>query len=389
MIDSESTQSSFARSAQEKLEVLPDDRHNRELVSNVHPADWMNPEPRGRYNLVVIGAGTAGLVCAAGAAGLGAKVAVVERHLMGGDCLNYGCVPSKALIRSSRAYVAIRDSSLYGMDVPGHASVNFAAVMERLRRLRAGISHHDSAARFRALGVDVFLGEGRFTGPDSVEVAGKTLRFKKAVIATGARAVHPRIKGLAEAGFLSNESVFSVTERPERLAVIGGGPIGCEMAQAFQRLGTQVVLFHKHDHILDREDRDAAEIIQNRFIKEGVLLVLNSNPLQVETREGQKVIHFEAAGKTDSVVVDAVLVGAGRAPNVEHLNMEAAGVKYDTRRGVSVDDFLRTTNPAIFAAGDICMAYKFTHTADAAARIVIQNALFRGSKRLSALVVPW
>jgi pyruvate/2-oxoglutarate dehydrogenase complex dihydrolipoamide dehydrogenase (E3) component len=373
----------------EKIEILPDDGHNRELVSNVHPPGWRNPHPADRYNLVVIGAGTAGLVTAAGAAGLGAKVALAERHLMGGDCLNYGCVPSKALIRSSRAYAEFRASQDYGIEVPEGMKVDFSLVMERLRRLRAEISHHDSAQRFKDLGVDVFLGHAVFTGSNTIDVDNKSLRFKKAVIATGARAVHPGIKGLAEAGFLTNETVFSLTTRPSQLAVIGGGPIGCEMAQAFQRLGSQVILFHKNDHILDREDSDAAEIIQNRFIKEGIRLILNSDLKEVETVNGEKVIHFEVSGKRDSIVVDEILVGAGRAPNVEHLNLEAAGVRYDTRKGVFVDDYLQTTNPAIFAAGDIAMIYKFTHTADAAARIVIQNALFKGSKKLSALTVPW
>jgi len=373
----------------ERVEVLPVDAHNGELVSNVHPSDWVNPEPAERYNLVVIGAGTAGLVSAAGAAGLGAKVALVERHLMGGDCLNYGCVPSKALIRSSRVHSVIRGSEKYGIEIPGGASVEFPLVMQRLRRLRAEISHHDSAQRFKDLGVDVFLGHGVFTGPNAIEVAGKALHFKKAVIATGARAVHPGIKGLADAGFLTNETVFALTTRPARLAVIGGGPIGCEMAQAFQRLGSQVILFHKNNHILDREDSDAAEIIQNRFISEGIRLVLNSNLEEVETVNGEKVIHFEVGGVRDSIAVDEILVGAGRAPNVENLNLEATGVQYDTRRGVFVNDHLQTTNPAIFAAGDISMTYKFTHTADAAARIVIQNALFKGSKKLSALTVPW
>lgn len=376
-------------SSDPKIEVLPDDGYNRELVSNVHPQDWVNPEPADRYNLVVVGAGTAGLVTAAGAAGLGAKVALVERHLLGGDCLNYGCVPSKALIRSSRAYAEILVSQNYGIEVDGKAIVDFSAVMERLRKLRAKISHHDSAKRFRELGVDVFMGNAGFTGPDTVEIGGRSLRFKKAVIATGARAVHPAIKGLSEAGFLTNETVFSLTERPSRLAVIGGGPIGCEMAQAFHRLGSQVVLFHKNDHILDREDGDAAEIIQNRFIREGIRLILKSNLKEVRVVNGEKVIHFEVGGKPDSIAVDEILVGAGRAPNVENLNLEAADVQYDTRKGVFVDDYLRTTNPAIFAAGDISMNYKFTHTADAAARIVIQNALFKGSKKLSALTVPW
>ena len=238
--------------------VLPHDAHNQALISNVHPPDWRNPEPAPCYNLVVIGAGTAGLVTAAGAAGLGAKVALVERHLLGGDCLNVGCVPSKCMIRSSRVVADIRDANQFGIKVPQGVDADFPVVMERMRRLRARISVHDSARRFKDMGVDVFLGEGRFSGSDTVEVAGKTLRFKKAVIATGTRPVHPIIDGLAEAGFLTNETVFCLTERPRRLAVIGGGPIGCELAQAFRRLGSEVILFHNASHILNREDGDAA-----------------------------------------------------------------------------------------------------------------------------------
>lgn len=374
--------------ATERIEVQPDDELNRELVRHAHPADWVNPDPAPRYNLVVIGAGTAGLVTAAGAAGLGAKVALVEKHLMGGDCLNVGCVPSKTLIRSAGVAHEVREAWKYGVKVDG-VEVDFPAVMERMRSVRARISLHDSVHRFKALGVDVFLGHARFTGPDQVEVAGKKLRFKKAVIASGARAVHPDIKGLAEAGFLTNETVFSLTTLPPRLAVFGGGPLGCEMAQAFQRLGSRVVLLHKHDRILNREDRDAADLIQKTFVEEGITLALNVRFHEVERRGGEKIVHFEANGVKDSVTVDEILIGAGRAPNVADLGLEAAGVQYDSRRGVQVDDHLRTTNPRVYAAGDICMNYKFTHAADAAARIVIQNALFKGSKRLSALTVPW
>jgi len=373
----------------ESLEVVPMDEHNRELAANTHPSDWINPEPAGRYNLVVIGAGTAGLVTAAGAAGLGAKVALVERHLLGGDCLNYGCVPSKCIMRSSRVLREIADASRYGITVDGNVRADFPAVMERMRGLRARISHHDSVSRFSGLGVDVFLGHARFVGPDAVTVGGKTLRFSRAVIATGARAAHPGTKGLAEAGFLTNETVFSLTRQPRKLAVFGGGPIGCELAQAFQRLGSEVTLFHKNDHILDREDSDAADILQKRFLQEAVRLVLNCNVLKVELRGTQKVVHFEVEGRKDTIVVDEILVGAGRVPNVENLGLEAAGVDYDSRAGVQVNDRLRTTNPKIYAAGDVSMKYKFTHMADAAARIVIQNALFRGSKKLSALTVPW
>lgn len=369
-------------------DVTPKDAYNNELVENVRPAYWKNPEPDGRYNLVVIGAGTAGLVTAAGAAGLGAKVALVESHLLGGDCLNYGCVPSKSLIRSSRVASDIGRAGEYGIKVPP-GEVDFTAVMERMRRLRASISHHDSAERFKGLGVDVFLGNGLFTGPSTVEVAGKTLRFRRAVIATGARPVHPRIRGLQEAGFRTNETIFSLTERPARLAVIGAGPIGCEMAQTFQRLGCQVILLHKNDHILDREDADAAEIVQKRFVQEGIHLVLKSSIKVVAEFDGEKVIHFEIDGREEAVAVDGILVGAGRAPNVAGLNLEAAGVQYDSHRGVFVNDYLQTTNPRIYAAGDVCMAKKFTHAADAAARIVIQNALFKGSKKLSSFTVPW
>lgn len=369
--------------------VLPHDKYNDVLGSNVHPTDWQNPEPATRYNLVVIGAGTAGLVTAAGAAGLGAKVALVERHLLGGDCLNVGCVPSKAIIRSSRVVADLRDASQFGIQSPRGIEVDFPAVMERMRRLRARISDHDSAKRFKELGVDVFLGEGRFSGPDTVEVGGKALRFSKAVIATGTRPVHPGIDGIAEAGFLTNETVFSLTERPGRLAVIGGGPIGCELAQAFRRLGSEVVLFHNASHILNREDSDAAEILQQSFIRDGIRLILNCKTRKVEKKNGEKVIHIECGGETETIVVDEILAGAGRAPNVEGLNLEAVGVKYDKRGGVEVNENLQTTNPRIYAAGDICLKYKFTHTADATARIVIQNALFLGRKKVSALTIPW
>jgi len=371
-------------------EVLPHDSHNATLVANVHPSDWQNPEPQRRYNLVVIGAGTAGLVTAAGAAGLGATVALVERHLLGGDCLNVGCVPSKCVIRSSRVVGELRAAAQLGVRVPDGVEVDFAAVMERMRRLRAQISQHDSARRFQhELGVDVFLGDARFSGADSVEVAGKTLRFKKAVIATGARAAHPDIAGLAAAGFLTNETVFSLTERPRRLAVIGAGPIGCELAQAFRRLGSAVVLFNDLSHILNREDADAAEIVQRAFVREGIELVLSARITGVSTRGTDKLVRYQTAAGAGEVAVDEILVGAGRAPNVDGLNLEAVGVHYDRARGVLVNDALQTANPRIYAAGDVCMQWKFTHAADFAARIVIQNALFFGRKKLSALTMPW
>ncbi len=370
--------------------ALPEDAYNQTLVANVHPRDWTNPEPAPSYNLVVLGGGTAGLITAAGAAGLGARVALVEREHLGGDCLNVGCVPSKALLRAARAVADVRDAGQYGVEVPPGTQVNFPAVMERMRRLRSEISPHDSAQRYRdELGVDVFLGEGRFVDSDSVEVDGRHLRFRRAVIATGARAMPLPIPGLAEAGYLTNETVFSLTELPKRLAIIGAGPIGCEMAQAFARFGSQVTLLEVMPQILIREDKDAAALIQSALIRDGVSLVLGCQITGVE-RDGQdKVLHLEKDGQREEVRVDAVLLGVGRAPNVEGMNLEAVDVEFDTKQGVKVDDRLQTTNPRIYAAGDICSPYKFTHMADALARIVIQNTLFVGRAKASALTVPW
>ncbi len=371
------------------VEVLPKDEHNRQLVANVHPPDWVNPEPAPRYNLVVIGAGTAGLVAAAGAAGLGAKVALIERELLGGDCLNVGCVPSKALIRAARAAAQVRDAAPLGIHVPPGVQVDFSSIMRRMRRLRARISTHDSAARFRSLGVDVYLGQAAFTSASTVQVAGKTLRFRKAVIATGARAHHPPIPGLAEAGYLTNETVFTLTELPPRLAVVGAGPIGCELAQAFARFGSRVHLLGNHPQILPREDSDAALRVEKALRRDGVEFTLNCQIDRLERRGHEKVVHLTCDQGQQQMVVDEVLIGAGRAPNVDDLNLDAAGVRHDKRDGVAVNDRLQTSNRNIYAAGDVCSRFKFTHAADAMARIVVQNALFKGRAKASALTIPW
>ena len=373
----------------DKTLILPDSPENRELTDNVHPSGWLNPEPSGCYNLVVIGGGTAGLICAAGAAGLGAKVALIERHLLGGDCLNMGCVPSKGVIRASRAFHDARNSAEFGVRGGKGVDFDFSVAMERMRRLRAKISHHDSARRFRdELGVDVFIGQGSFSGPGTVEIDGKTLRFKKAAVCSGARAAALPIPGLAEAGYLTNETVFSLTDLPPRLAVIGAGPIGCEMAQSFARFGSQVTLIEAGTTILGREDGDAAEVLQATFVKEGIELQLGVKIIEVEKRGKEKVLRLERDRQTVEVVVDEILVGVGRAPNIEGLELEKAGILYD-KSGVTVSDTLQTSNPNVYAAGDICSPYKFTHTADAQARILIANALFMGRQKTSALTIPW
>jgi pyruvate/2-oxoglutarate dehydrogenase complex dihydrolipoamide dehydrogenase (E3) component len=361
--------------------ILPRDEANLELLSKVHPPDWRNPAPKDRYHLVVVGAGTAGLVTAAVAGSLGARVALVERHLLGGDCLNVGCVPSKAVI------AAAKHARLAG----GATPEAFAEAMQRMRRIRARIAHEDSAERYtREFGVDVFLGEARFAGPDRAVVAGAELRFRRAVVATGARASAPPVPGLAGSGFRTNETIFELTRRPARLAVIGGGPIGCELAQAFQRLGVRVHLLEMGGHVLEREDADAAEIVQGALVRDGVDLVLGCRIEQVLRQEDEILLRLKRAdGRPEVLAVDELLVAAGRAPNVEELGLEAAGVAFDPGRGVQVDDRLRTTNRRIYAAGDVCMAWKFTHAADAAAKLVVQNALFGGRKKLSSLVMPW
>lgn len=371
------------------MHVLPSDAANTALVANVHPRDWVNPEPAGRYNLVVIGAGTAGLVCAAGAAGLGAKVALIERSLMGGDCLNVGCVPSKGMIGAARALFSARGGEDFGVRGGATLDFDFPAAMERMRRLRAAISPHDSARRFRdELGVDVFFGQGRFVGPDCIEVEGKQLRFHRAALCTGGRAVLPPVSGLVEAEPYTNETVFTLTELPKRLAVIGGGPIGCELAQAFARFGSRVILLDQAPHLLGREDADAAAILEAAFAREGIDLRLQATITRVERHWLEKTIRFQQGGCEHEVGVDAILVAAGRVPNIEGLDLEAAGIEFD-RNGVRVDDRLQTTNPQVYGAGDICSPFKFTHTADAQARILIANALFKGRQRVSRLVVPW
>jgi pyruvate/2-oxoglutarate dehydrogenase complex dihydrolipoamide dehydrogenase (E3) component len=373
----------------EVLLTAPANSYDHQLISNLHPLDWRNPQPLDRYNLVVIGAGTAGLVTAAAAAGLGARVALIERELMGGDCLNYGCVPSKALLRAARSIADARSAGEYGADVPPNIAVDFVAIMERMRRLRVELSERDSVSRYHGLGVDVFIGEGRFSGPDSIEVGGQRLRFSRAVIATGSRAAVLSIPGLTETGFLTNESIFSLTALPRRLVVIGAGPIGCELAQAFSRFGSRVTLAEIESRILPREDADAARVVKNALVRDGIEIIENCRIRSAQVAANEKNIKLEAGGTSRQIAFDEMMVAAGRVLSLDGLRLEAAGVEYDQRTGVKVDDHLRTTNRRVFAAGDVCSAYKFTHIADAMARIAVRNALFYGREKFSALTIPW
>ncbi|HYB99941.1 MAG TPA: mercuric reductase [Candidatus Limnocylindrales bacterium] len=373
----------------ERSAVEPLDEHNRTLLANVAPATWRNPAPARRYNLVVLGAGSGGLISAAVAAGLGARVALVERNLMGGDCLNFGCVPSKTLIRCARRVAEAQ--ALLGSQPLDHERLDeeFARAMARVRAARAEISADDSAHRYRdEMGIDVFIGSARFTSADAIDVGGATLRFRKAIVASGARAAVPPVPGLAEAGFLTNETIFNLTQRPRRLAVIGGGPIGCELAQAMARLGCQVTVLDVAARLLPREDADAADIVARRLVRDGVSLALGVEISGVTRSAGGRTVRYTSARGAGEVVVDEILVATGRAPNVEGLGLEAAGVRFG-KRGIEVDDNLRTTNAAVFAVGDCCLQWQFTHAADAAAKIAVQNALFFGRKKMSGLAMPW
>jgi pyruvate/2-oxoglutarate dehydrogenase complex dihydrolipoamide dehydrogenase (E3) component len=375
--------------------LLPGDPYDRRLLAHVHPADWMNPEPRGRYHLVVVGGGTGGLVTSAIAAALGARVALVERRLLGGDCLNAGCVPSKALVSAARGWHAARQAAerFGGPAVAGDG--DFGMVMDRMRRIRSEISGHDGAARFRDLGVDVFLGQGAFSGGDTVEVEGRTLRFRRAVIATGSRAAVPPIPGLEDAGFRTNETLFSLTELPRRLVVLGGGPIGCEMAQSFARFGSEVTLLESMDRILPRDDPEAAAMVARALASDGVRIRCAVRVTGVAVRGGSRVVTYESGGGSVSVEADEVLVAAGRLPNVDGLGLEHASVSFHGSTGVVTDARMRTTNRAVYAIGDVAVGamdaprFAFTHAADAQARMVVRNALFRGRGRVGDLVVPW
>ncbi|WP_430389816.1 mercuric reductase [Dyella sp. 20L07] len=367
----------------------PQDVYERERIANVHPHTWSNPNASGHYHLVVIGAGPAGLAAAEVARALGARVALIERDMIGGDCLNDGCIPSKTIIRTARLYAEMRDARHYGAEVPCDIVVDFPSVMERVRRIRTHLSGRDSAHRLAKDGIDIFFGDARFSGPEALMVQGDVLRFEKALIATGASPMIPSIPGLVEAGYLTNEKVFDLTELPRRLMVIGGGPLGCELAQAFCRLGSKTTIVQDMPLFLGKEERDAAQILSDAFARDGIEVRLNTSAVAVRVENGEKQVDLVSDDYRNTVAVDAILTGVGHAPNVQQLGLDAAGVDYDLSEGIHVDDYLCTSNPNIYAAGDVCLEHKYTHTAEAAAHIVVQNALFGGRERLSELVIPW
>lgn len=361
----------------------------RERLCHVAPTGWRNPAPTRLYDLLVIGAGPAGLMAARSAAKLGAKVALVERHQLGGDSLNYGSIPTKALIRTARMYSDMRCSATFGAAPPAGIEVDFGAAIARLRQIRARISRTHSALWLTRQGISLFFGAARFTGKDSIDVDGLRLRFKKALVATGSLSPLPTIPGLADAGYLTHANVFDIGALPASLLVIGGGPLGCELAQVFARFGTRTVIAHREPLFLPLEERDAAQMVSDALARDGVEIHLNTEVASVRMEGGRKVVELVIDGNVATTTVDHILTGIGRLPAVQGLGLEAAGIAYEVESGIRVDDFLRTTNRRVYAAGDVCLENRYTNTAQASACIVVRNALLLGRKRVSALTVPW
>jgi pyruvate/2-oxoglutarate dehydrogenase complex dihydrolipoamide dehydrogenase (E3) component len=356
------------------------------------------PEERGSgiYNAIVIGGGTAGLVTAAGTAGLGGRVALIERNKMGGDCLNFGCVPSKALIASSRAIEGIRRAELLGLEAM-EPDFEFENVFARMRERRAVIEPNDSAERFEELGVDVFAGDANFISPNEIDVDGVRLRAKRFVVATGRRAGVPPIDGIEDIPYYTNETIFDgLKEKPESIVIVGAGPIGCELGQVFNRLGVKTTLVEFLPQIMGKEDVDVATFVQQRLESEGVTVLTGTSIRRAEMRSGEICLEADQKGSGDpastmSLSPSVVLIAAGRIPNVEGLNLEAAGVEF-TRHGIPVNDYLQTSARHIYAAGDIAGPYQFTHTADTQARVVVRNILMPIQllrQKVNLDVVPW
>ncbi len=342
-----------------------------------------------KYDLCIIGGGPAGISAARRAAFNGARVALIERDRLGGISLHSGSIPSKSILRTGRLYADIRDAYALGAAEAPPMADGFAETMQRMRDIKKRISRNETAEALEADGIDVIFGTATFAGPRQLRVGDRTLAFKKALIVTGSRARAPEIPGLEEIGYHSNETIFNLERLPERLMVIGGGPLGCELAQAFCRLGSKVILVHSEPKFLPMEERDAAQLLSDSLARDGVEIHLNTVATAARMADGKKQVELLSNGYSFSVSIDEVLIGTGRAPNVEGLNLEAANVAYDADKGIKVDDFLRTTNKHVYAAGDACLAYKFTHMAEASAEMAVRNALFFGRCALSRRHIPW
>lgn len=335
------------------------------------------------YDLVIIGGGSGGLVVASAAAQLKAKVALVEKHRLGGDCLWYGCVPSKSLIHGSRIAYQGQNSHQFGIYYQGF-EIKFEQVINHVDNVIQAIEPHDSPERFRQLGVEVIFGDGKFIDENTFAVGERQLQARNFVISTGSSPKIPDIQGLKEVGFITNEQVFSLTELPKSMVIMGGGAIACELGQALSRLGSKITIIASRSQLLPKEDSEAAQVIENQFQEEGITVIKSAKAEKVELIEGKKVV--SVAG--EKLIVDEILVSIGRTPNIHSLDLKKANVDYN-QQGIKVNQKLQTTNKKIYGCGDVIGGYQFTHVAGYEATIVLQNALFFPSKKADYRVIPY
>jgi pyruvate/2-oxoglutarate dehydrogenase complex dihydrolipoamide dehydrogenase (E3) component len=353
--------------------------------------------PINSYDLMVIGGGSAGLVLAGGAAQLGARVALVEKKALGGDCLYTGCVPSKTFIRSARFAADVRRARDLGF-APASLEFNkgqFASITDRVARVIGTVGEHDRPERFEAWGVEVIFATPRFLSPHELELtyhegSRKTVSAKRFCISTGSRPAVPPIEGLKETGFITNEEVFHLKKLPETLIVLGGGPIGLELGQSFARFGSAVTVVEMDKRLLPKEDEEVSTTVEQIMRAEGLTILLNTRVVRAAMANGQKMLTVQHDGKKTELPAEEILVATGRRPNIEGLDLEAAGVKYD-QRSISTDEYLRTSARHIFAAGDVTGHFPFTHMAAYEASVVIRNALFFWPlmQKTDFRVVPW
>ncbi len=360
---------------------------NRKFRQDIFPSNWVNPQPVDQYDLLILGGGPGGMTAAILAKTFNVRVALVEKEHLGGECLSYGCIPSKALLRCSRVAQTVRQAADYGVEIPEGWSVNFNAVMQRVHCLQTTISPYDSAAHLKKLGIDVFLGAGHFTGPNKLEVHNQTIKFKKAVIDTGTQPAPLNIPGLDQADYWTNQNIFTMPTLPKRLGMIGGGPICCELAQAFLRFGSQVFLVTHAQNLLPRDDLMATERLQEIFEQEGMKIFAQSQVQRVEKKGNEKILYLD--NTSEPIVVDEIFAAIGRIPFTEGLGLENAGISYDKKKGILTNDYLQTSNADIYAAGDVTSQYKFTHISKELSIKAVVNALNGNQEKKSALIVPW